>query len=83
MSVFKILNENWDDYDNKKIRDKRDSVFFACTEQWEVEYLVSKIKKHFPHHSEATIRNAIVSCCRTIDSPHPRQKLVQCVVSKL
>ena len=83
MSVFKILNENWDDYDNKKIMDRRDSAFFACTEEWEVNYLVDKIRKHFPSHSKETIRIAIKSCCNTISSPHPRPKFVECVVSKL
>jgi hypothetical protein len=83
MSAQRILNENWSDYDNKKIRDKRDSRYFACDEQWEIDYLVIYIKKHFPFHTDTQILNAIASCCKTIPAPRPRKEFVECVVSKL
>ena len=41
----KVLNEDWSDYDNKKIKGRLDSKDFACTEQWEVDFLISKIRK--------------------------------------
>jgi len=78
----RILNEDWEDYDNRKIRDARDGRFFSCEEPWEVDYLVKKIKKH-SIRSEQEIRNAIVSCCRTVAAPRPRKALVECVMSKL
>jgi hypothetical protein len=83
MATEKILNENWDDYDNKKIRDNRDARFFACTESWEVDYLVKKIKKLYLNLSEEQIRVAIKSCCLSILAPHPRRTFVKCVVDKL
>lgn len=83
MSVQKILSENWSDYDNKKIRDNRDSRYFACEEKWEVDYLINQIKKHYPFHSNEQILNAIQSCCRTIPAPRPRRTFVECVISKL
>jgi len=55
MPVKHILEEDWSDYDNKKIRDNRDAKFFACTETWEVDYLKEKIKRQPPSISEAKI----------------------------
>jgi hypothetical protein len=79
----KVLNEDWSDYDNRKIRDLRDAKDFACTESWEVDYLVSKIRKVYPTYNENTIRNAISSCCRTVGAPHPRKAFVECVMQRL
>jgi hypothetical protein len=78
----RILNEDWEDYDNRKIRDSRDSRYFSCEEPWEVDYLVKKIKKH-KGNSEQEIKNAIASCCKTIAAPRPRKTFVECVMSKL
>lgn len=78
----RILNENWSDYDNRKKR-WEDRFFFSCEESWEVAYLVSKIKKKYPSKSEQDIRTAIASCCREISAPHPRDKFVRCVMSKI
>jgi hypothetical protein len=83
MSAQKILNENWSDYDNKKIRDNRDSRYFACDEEWEIDYLIRYIKKHYPYHSDTQILNAITNCCKTVPTPRPRKTFVECVVSKL
>lgn len=83
MSAQRILNENWSDYDNKKIRDKRDSRYFACDEKWEVVYLINKIKKHFPFYSNEQILKAIQSCCKTVPAPRPRKTFVECVMSKI
>lgn len=82
MTALKILNEDWEDYDNRKLKGQ-DKKFFSCTEPWEVDYLVKKIKKHYPNYSETTIRNAIASCCKTVEAPRPRKEFVACVVSKL
>ncbi|MBK6835588.1 MAG: hypothetical protein IPG89_15465 [Bacteroidetes bacterium] len=83
MSVTKILNEDWTEYDNRKIRDSRDAKFFACTESWEVNYLKSKIRKYYPFTPEKTIDDTIKACCQSIDSPHPRKTFVECVAKKL
>jgi len=83
MSVKKILDEDWSGYDNKKIKDKRDAKFFACTEAWEVTYLKDKIKKHYPALSDDEILKAIKECCQLIGSPHPRPEFVACVAGRL
>ena len=77
------LNEDWEDYDNRKIRDRRDRAFFSCEEPWEVDYLVKVIRKHKPFTSEATIRQAISACCNIVSGPRPRREFVTCVMNRL
>jgi hypothetical protein len=78
-----ILSEDWEDYDNRAIRDGRDRSKFSCDEPWEVDYLVGKLKKFFPGKSDADIRNAITFCCGTVQPPRLREKFVECVVKRL
>ena len=82
MSATRVLNEDWSEYDNRKLR-WDDRHFFSCEETWEVDYLVRQIRKHYPYTSEVTIRNAIASCCRTVNAPRPRKAFVECVTSRL
>ena len=77
-----VLNEDWSDYDNKK-KKKEDRLFFSCEEQWEVDYLVKKLKRYYPAKTETQIRSAIESCCRTVRAPRPRTEFVACVTSRL
>ncbi len=77
----RVLNEDWSEYDNRKKR-YIDRFFFACSESWEVEYLVKKILKYYPN-SEMKIRLAIKICCNEIPGNKPRDKFVRCVMSKL
>lgn len=77
----RVLNEDWSDYDNRKKKGV-DSYFFSCTESWEEDYLVKKIQKHYAL-PEAKIRSAIKECCNTVPGNKPRDKFVQCVMSKL
>lgn len=79
----KILNEDWSDYDNRKIRDRWDAKDFSCTETWEVNYLVEKIRKVYPFYIDQNIRSAIVNCCAALGSPHPRKPFVECVMKRL
>jgi len=83
MSAERILKEAWSEYDNKKIKDKRDSKYFSCDETWEVDYLMKYIKKYYPFHKDFQILNAIASCCETVHGPRPRKEFVECIVSKL
>ena len=77
-----ILKDDWSYYDDKK-KKKEDRLFFACEESWEVDYLVSKIRKIYPSKSELLIRAAITSCCKEMPAPRPREKFVRCVMSKI
>ena len=82
MSVHKVLQEDWSEYDDKK-KKHADARDFACTEEWEVDYLVKKIKKHFSQFSDEQIRKAIKECCASTKPPHPRNTFVECVVNRL
>jgi len=77
-----VLNEDWSDYDDKKRR-REDRLFFSCDERWEVEYLLEKLKKHYPSKTESTIRSAIEACCNTVSASRPRDKFVACVTGRL
>lgn len=79
----RVLNEDWEDYDNRKIRDRRDSAFFSCEEPWEVDYLVGKLRRRFPLKTDSAIKEAIATCCRSIPGNKPRRKFVECVVDRL
>ncbi|HEY9048259.1 MAG TPA: hypothetical protein VIN08_20270 [Ohtaekwangia sp.] len=81
MSLTKVL-ENWSDYDNKKKKGE-DANFFSCTESWEVDYLVNKIKKVFPSQTTDAIVRAIQACCSSISAPRPRRVFVECVLRRL
>jgi hypothetical protein len=81
--AHKVLQEDWQDYDNKKIRDGRDGSKFSCEEPWEVDYLVEKLKKHYPYKTESSIREAIRECCKTVPAPRLREKFVECVTARL
>jgi hypothetical protein len=78
----RILNDDWSEYDQKK-KKYTDRFFFSCEENWEVDYLVKMIKKHFSGKAESTIRAAIASCCWQMSAPRPREAFVRCVVRKL
>lgn len=81
MSLQKIL-EDWSEYDDKS-KKHHDAKFFACTEDWEVEYLIDKIKKQFPLKTRDDIRAAITVCCKKMSPPHPREAFVKCVTDRL
>lgn len=83
MSTQSVLNDNWSAYDDRKKRGGSDHNDFACTEPWEVNYLVEKIRKHHPGITENSVRTAIDTCCRQVGAPHPRAKFVSCVMQKL
>jgi hypothetical protein len=82
MPANKILNEDWSEYDDRK-KKHTDANFFACTEDWEVKYLIQKISKNFPQFSTDQIKKTISDCCETTKAPHPRKAFVDCVMSKL
>ncbi|SIS95588.1 hypothetical protein SAMN05421788_102312 [Filimonas lacunae] len=78
-----VLNEDWSEYDNRKIIGYQDRSQFSCTESWEVNYLVNKLRKHFPYKTDTAIRMAIAACCNSTNPPHARVDFVECVVRRL
>jgi hypothetical protein len=78
-----LLHEHWYDYDRKKILDGRNTKDFNCTEVWEVDYLVRKIKSVYPYFTDFEIRNAIRFCCQGHNKPQSRVGFVQQVMRRL
>jgi len=78
----RLLNEDWSDYDNRK-KKREDRLFFSCEEQWELDYLISKLRKYFPRKTDQELKTAIASCCREVPAPRPRERFVRCVFGKL
>jgi hypothetical protein len=83
MSGIRILNENWEDYNDRKVRDHHDPELFNCNETWEVDFLVSKIRRVYRHFSEELIINAIKVCCNNVNNSRPRKDFVNCVMMRL
>jgi len=80
--IQKILDSDWSEYDNKK-KKSIDRHFFACTESWEIQFLMRKINEFLPEYSEINISRAVTTCCLSLKTPHPRKEFIQCVVQKL
>jgi len=83
MSGLKILKEDWDEYNNRKIRENHDPLSFLCNEKWEVDFLMGKIQRVYSHFPEESITNAIKACCNNIEGPRPRKDFVNCVMIRL
>jgi hypothetical protein len=80
---LKVLTEDWSDYDNRKMRDRQDTRYFAFTENWELDYLVRKYKKAHPYLTESVIKTAISECCMITRQPKPREQFIRCVSERL
>lgn len=83
MSGLKILKENWDDYNKRKVRENEDPLSFMCKEKWEVDFLIVKIRGAYSHLPEESIINAIKACCKNIEGSRPRKDFVNCVMIRL
>jgi hypothetical protein len=83
MSGIRILKEDWEDYNDRKIRENHDPETFSCGESWEVDFLTTKIKRSYGHFSEELIKNAIRTCCKNVRDNRPRKDFVNCVMMRL
>jgi hypothetical protein len=82
MSVEKVMGEDWNQVDDKK-KKREDRGFVSCEEAYEMEYMLTAFKKHYPQKSESVIKAAIASCCKEVPGNKPRRRFVECVDSKL
>lgn len=83
MSAALLLNENWNEYETIKQANGHDRNLFACSEEWEANYLKNLIARRFPHYQDNEILRAIRACYLTVGSPHKRDFVVGCVAKKL
>jgi hypothetical protein len=78
-----VIDEDWSDYDDRKIKEQKNSSKFSCEDRWEIEYLADKLKKHYPQKSHKLILQAISNCCLKSGAPHTREVFIECVTSNL
>jgi hypothetical protein len=81
MSLHAVL-EDWSDYDDRK-KKSGDAHYFACTEGWEVLYLVDKIHSTYGYVDRLAIREAVRHFCAISHGPHPRKLFVTSVLNRL
>jgi hypothetical protein len=79
MSVY----ENWEEYDHHKIQENGDKDQFSCDEPWEVNYLINKVRTHYPAYTQLQVKHAITLCCSTIKTPRVRKEFIECVLKHL
>jgi hypothetical protein len=83
MPGTQILNMDWIDYDKRKSRENKSNAIFSCETQWEVSYLVSKIRKAYPDFEYQIIKDKIIECCQTMQVPRLRIEFVHQLMKKL
>lgn len=74
-----ILESDWSDYDSRKTKNPDT---FSCTD-WEMNYLIAKIKNLNPSYPEKLIHRAVYITCRELGSATSRNKFVQRVAANL
>lgn len=82
MSVNTLL-EDWSDYEKRKKKEGKDVTHFSASEEWEVDFLVSKIFWKYPFFTEEQIRCAIAVCAKNAGDPVQRTELVGNVARRL
>jgi hypothetical protein len=82
VTIFVIL-QNWGDYDKQKSGLGEDARLFRPTEEWEVEFLTSKIRRVYPFISAPVIFKAITSVNHLQGGPASREEFVRDVLCEL
>ena len=76
-----IIKGDWSEYNLRKSR-HIDRLLFNCDEDWEIDYLVGKIRE-YRNLPEEHIRQAItMACCEEL-APRPRGSFIRCVLKML
>ena len=79
-----ILSHDWKDYDQRKVRERRNINMFSCANAWERRYLASKINLLYPQFDMESINRAIEMCCNAGGARDvTRESFVQCVAGEL
>ncbi|HEX6332849.1 MAG TPA: hypothetical protein VFZ78_01405 [Flavisolibacter sp.] len=75
MTQFIIL-QHWKDYDVRKLQMKQDPRFFDSSVEWEVDYLVGRIRRVYSMVPELVIRAAVHMAGNEYDRPADRKTIV-------
>lgn len=79
MPATPILNDDWSEYDQRK-KAYGDVSTISCDQQWEVNYLINKIKKVYAEVDPIDARAAIKHCCIVMPEPRKRKAFLTCVM---
>ena len=82
MTVFYVL-QNWKDYDVRKRGSGMDPRFFDCLQNWEIEFLVTRIQHIYTYIPDSLIRKAISKACDKETVTREREKFVSAVLEVL
>ncbi len=80
MKVKNILLDDWSEYDNRKLRNNKEVYFVDFNHEWEVEYIIEKIKKFDPYMSNGQILDAITACYLKLSNPINRKQCLEYII---
>lgn len=78
----KIDDINWEVYDLRKMAENSDRQYFSFKD-WEVDFVIEKVREIHPEYTEVNILRAILTCCKRSSSPHEKKEFVKQIVSVL
>ena len=73
---------NWEVYDLRKMAEDSDRQYFSFKD-WEVDFVIEKVKELHPKYTEVNILRAILTCCKRSASPHEKREFVKQIISVL
>ncbi|MEO1052168.1 MAG: hypothetical protein AAFX87_16165 [Bacteroidota bacterium] len=79
---WQVILDDWPLKDGSNFK-RQDIESFSSMEEWEVDYLESKINELYHDISARLIRSAIYQCCDEIAPPRPKKQFVTSVLKKL
>lgn len=82
-SAMERINEiNWEVFDLRKLAEDGDRQYFSFKD-WEVDFLLQKIKELYPEYTEVNILRAILTLCKQTSAPHEKKAFVKQIISVL
>lgn len=80
MKVKSMLLDDWSEYDNKKSRSNQDVFYVDFSNQWEVEYIIEKVKKFDSNTSSGQILDAITACYLKLSNSINRKECLEYII---
>lgn len=83
LNLFKkIINDDWSNYDNKKIKLGLDPQIYTA-EDWEAQYLVDVLFKYYPKQSNYKLYKIVLQCGMIKNYRCSREEFIQIVISRI
>lgn len=78
--VKNILLDDWSEYDNLKLRNNKEVYYVDFNNDWEVEYIIEKIKKFHPNTGNGQILDAITACYLKLSNSIQRKTCLEYII---